>query len=232
MTVQDIFNEAYEDTNTSTANYTYAKALKKFNSLYKSVWRMIVTTQEDYFWTYWNTNLQAWAREYKVERQETDLVDEFWNVVLDDDENPIKVPWIAKVKRVKIWEDFVDATILPQLASLEEEVWYRGWMLKDNHIILNRTPEEDLEWGLRIEGIQAVNDLALTSTEDDIFPWHADLLDFLEVLVRGLKTELWEHKQDFEKADRCKAHYNERLEDMKRYITQRVQDIYYSDVQK
>jgi hypothetical protein len=58
MTLQDLFVEAYEDTNTSTANYPYSKALIKFNEIYEEVWRMIVTTQEDYFWTYWNTDLQ------------------------------------------------------------------------------------------------------------------------------------------------------------------------------
>ena len=47
-----------------------------------------------------------------------------------------------------------------------------------------------------------------------------------------LRAELWEHKQDFEKSDRCKARYEEWLEKMKRYISQRVQSIYYSDVQK
>jgi hypothetical protein len=47
----------------------------------------------------------------------------------------------------------------------------------------------------------------------------------------GLKAELREHKQDFEKADRARSRYEEEKEKMKRYITQRVQSIYYSDVQ-
>jgi hypothetical protein len=59
MTIQDLLVEAYEDTNTSTTNYPYTKALRKLNEVYSEVYRMIVTTQEDYFWTYWNTNLQA-----------------------------------------------------------------------------------------------------------------------------------------------------------------------------
>ena len=75
MTIEDIFDEAYEDTNTSKANYSYEKALRKFNALYKELYRMIVTTQEDYFWTYWNTDIQEGAREYKVEREQTQYVD-------------------------------------------------------------------------------------------------------------------------------------------------------------
>ena len=226
MTLQDLFVEAYEDTNTSTANYPYSKALTKFNEIYKRVYRMIVTTQEDYFWTWWNTDLQKWAREYKIEREQTSYT--------DSNGNTVYVPWIAKVKKVSILhDDFKDE--LKELASLEESMWEKGYVLHDNHIVLNWTPDEDIEWGLQIEWIQAINTISGTlseiNVEDVVFPWHSDLKDFYEVIMWGLKTELREHKQDFDKADRCRQYYNDRLEEMKRYITQRVQDIYYSDVQ-
>ena len=227
MTLQDLFVEAYEDTNTSTANYPYTKALVKFNELYEEVYRMIVTTQEDYFWTYWNTDLQEWAREYKVEREQTSYEDGQWNTIY--------VPWIAKVKKVSIRTDDENCYELPELSDLEEECWYKGWKLKDNHIFLNRTPTETIEWWLEIQGIEAINPISWTlseiNVEDVIFPWHSDLKYFYKVLMVWLKAELREHKQDFDKADRMKAKYDEEVEKMKRYITQRVQSIYYSDVQ-
>ncbi len=227
MTIQDLFVEAYEDTNTSTANYPYTKALVKFNELYEEVYRMIVTTQEDYFWTYWNTDLQEWAREYKVEREQTSYEDGQWNTIY--------VPWIAKVKKVSIRTDDENCYELPELSDLEEECWYKWWKLKDNHIFLNRTPTETVEWGLEIQGIEAINPISWTlseiNVEDVIFPWHSDLKHFYKVLMYGLKAELWAHKQDFDKADRARSRYEEELEKMKRYITQRVQSIYYSDVQ-
>lgn len=228
MTIQDLFVEAYEDTNTSTANYPYTKALVKFNELYEEVYRMIVTTQEDYFWTYWNTDLQEWAREYKVEREETSYVDpETWDTVY--------VPWIAKVKKVIIWDGDDSCYELPQLSDLEESSGMKWWTLKDNHIFLNWTPTETVENWLEIQGIEAINTISGTlseiNIEDVIFPWHSDLKSFYKVLMYGLKAELWEHKQDFDKADRARSRYAEELEKMKRYITQRVQSIYYSDVQ-
>ena len=225
MTIQDLFVEAYEDTNTSTANYPYSKALKKFNELYEEVYRMIVTTQEDYFWTYWNTDLQAWAREYKVEREQTSYTDSQGNTVY--------VPWIEKVKKVIIWDGDDSCYELPELSDLEESVGMKWWTLKDNHIFLNWTPTETIEWWLEIQGIQAINDISNLSSniEDVVFPWHSDLKTFNKVLMYGLKAELWEHKQDFDKADRARSRYAEELEKMKRYITQRVQSIYYSDVQ-
>ena len=227
MTIQDLFVEAYEDTNTSTANYPYTKALVKFNELYEEVYRMIVTTQEDYFWTYWNTDLQQWAREYKVEREQTSYEDpDTWDTVY--------VPWIAKVKKVVIRND-ENSYELPELSDLEESYGMKGWKLKDNHIFLNWTPTETIENWLEIQGIQAINPISWTLSEIDIedviFPWHSDLKQFYKVIMDWLKAELREHKQDFEKSDRMKARYEEWLEKMKRYITQRVQSIYYSDVQ-
>lgn len=228
MTIQDLLVEAYEDTNTSTANYPYTKGLKKLNEVYSEVYRMIVTTQEDYFWTYWTTELQAWAREYKVEREETTYTDGEWVTHI--------VPWIAKVKKVIIWTDEDNSYELQQLSSLEEDYWIKWWTLKDNHIILNFTPEETVENWLEIQGIQAINPISWTlseiNIEDAVFPWHSDLKNFYKVIMHGLKAELRDHKQDFEKCDRERARYAEELEKMKRYITQRVESIYYSDVQK
>ena len=243
MTIQDLLVEAYEDTNTSTANYPYTKALRKLNEVYSEVYRMIVTTQEDYFWTYWTTDLQQWAREYKVEREWTTLLDENENPVLDDQWNEIKVPWIEKVKKVVIrtnvgWTDEVSYE-LPELSDLEEACGYKWWKLKDNHIFLNWTPDKTIENWLEIQWIQNINPVELTDNiEDAIFPWHSDLRQFYKVLLLGLKAELWDHKQDFTKSDSTKytnwarAKYNDELEKMKRYITQRVESIYYSDVQK
>ena len=230
MTIQDLLEEAYEDTNTSTANYPYTKGLKKLNEIYSEMYRMIVTTQEDYFWTYWTTDLQQWAREYKVEREWTSYEDpDTWDTVY--------VPWIEKVKKVVIrtnvgWTDEVSYE-LPELSDLEEACGYKWWKLKDNHIFLNWTPEKDIENWLEIQGIQNINPVEATDDiEDAIFPWHSDLKQFHKVLMDWLRAELWEHKQDFEKSDRAKARYEEWLEKMKRYISQRVQSIYYSDVQK
>ena len=227
MTIQDLFVEAYEDTNTSTANYPYSKALIKFNEIYEEVWRTIVTTQEDYFWTYRTTDLQEWAREYKVEREQTSYTDSQGNTVY--------VPWIAKVKKVIVYNSDGSWYEVPELSDLEESNGMKWWKLKDNHIFLNWTPTEDVEWGLEIQWIQAINNISWTLSEidvkDAVFPWHSDLKDFYKVIMFGLKAELREHKQDFEKADRARSRYGEEVEKMKRYITQRVQSIYYSDVQ-
>lgn len=221
MTIQEIFDDAYEDTNTSVANYPYAKALRKFNKVYKEIYRLIVTTQEEYFWTYWNTDLQEWATEYKIEREQTSYIED-WETVY--------VPWIAKVEKVYLITEN-GQELLKGLPDLEQVEGMKGYVLKDNHIILNRVPEETIEGWLRLEWIQALNTLTLEDTEDALFAKQQDLRDFEQVLVDGLKVELREHKQDFEKADRARNTYEQEKEEMKRYISQRVQSIYYSNVE-
>lgn len=221
MTIEEIFQEAYEDTNTSVTNYPYAKALKKFNAMYKEIYRMIVNTQENYFRTYRNTDLQEWATEYKIEREQTSYIEE-WETVY--------VPWIAKVEKVYLITEN-GQELLKELSDLEQVEGVRGYVLKDNHIILNRVPEETIEGGLRLEWIEAVNELTLEDEEGTIFPNQQDLRDFQSVLVTGLKVELREHKQDFDKADRARNLYEQKKEEMKRYISQRVQSIYFSNVE-
>ena len=221
MTIEEIFQEAYEDTNTSVTNYPYAKALKKFNAMYKEIYRMIVNTQENYFRTYRNTDLQEWASEYKIEREQTSYIEE-WETVY--------VPWIAKVEKVYLITEN-GQELLKELSDLEQVEGVKGYVLKDNHIILNRVPEETIEGGLRLEWIEAVNELTLEDEEGSIFPNQQDLRDFESVLVAGLKVELREHKQDFDKADRARNLYEQKKEEMKRYISQRVQSIYFSNVE-
>lgn len=221
MTIEEIFKEAYEDTNTSVANYPYTKALKKFNAMYKEIYRMIVTTQENYFRTYRNTDLQEWATEYKIEREQTSYI---------EDGETVYVPWIAKVEKVYLITEN-GQELLKELSDLEQVEGVRGYVLKDNHIILNRVPEETIEGGLRLEWIEAVNELTLEDEEGSIFPNQQDLRDFESVLVAWLKVELREHKQDFDKADRARNLYEQKKEEMKRYISQRVQSIYFSNVE-
>lgn len=221
MTIEEIFQEAYEDTNTSVTNYPYAKALKKFNAMYKEIYRMIVNTQENYFRTYRNTDLQEWATEYKIEREQTSYIEE-WETVY--------VPWIAKVEKVYLITEN-GQELLKELSDLEQVEGVRGYVLKDNHIILNRVPEETIEGWLRLEWIEAVNELTLEDEEGSIFPNQQDLRDFESVLVAWLKVELREHKQDFDKADRARNLYEQKKEEMKRYISQRVQSIYFSNVE-
>ena len=221
MTIEEIFQEAYEDTNTSVTNYPYAKALKKFNAMYKEIYRMIVNTQENYFRTYRNTDLQEWATEYKIEREQTSYIEE-WETVY--------VPWIAKVEKVYLITEN-GQELLKELSDLEQVEGVRGYVLKDNHIILNRVPEETIEGGLRLEWIEALNELTLEDEEGSIFPNQQDLRDFESVLVAWLKVGLREHKQDFDKADRARNLYEQKKEEMKRYISQRVQSIYFSNVE-
>jgi hypothetical protein len=59
MTIEQILQTAYEDTNTSTANYPYTKGLKKLNEIYKELYRMITSIDENYFWNYWTTDIQT-----------------------------------------------------------------------------------------------------------------------------------------------------------------------------
>lgn len=218
--VQKLIEKSCRKTNTSLTEYWEDNILDDLNEIYSEIRRLIVNMHEDYFWTYWTTDIQEWATEYNIQRKE----------VIDETVTPaIHIPWIAKVKKVYILVDerYVE---IPQLSDYQERLWEKWYVLKDNHIILTRTPEEDIEDWLRVEGIQAINELTMESEDIDFFPWHEDLLQFQTVLYSWLKKVLRDWKQDFEKANIETWKYENKKAEMMRYIAERVQDIYYTNL--
>lgn len=73
MNVKEILAYAYGETNTSQAQVSQEKAVEKLNKIYKKLWRVIVNTQEDYFWNYWTTDIQKGATEYEIQRKEAQV---------------------------------------------------------------------------------------------------------------------------------------------------------------
>lgn len=217
--------DALTETNTSISEYWEDKIKSDALKVYVKVWRAITQTHEDYFWNYWTTDIQAWATEYAIQRQA--------QVINEWESDEYTVPWIDKVKRVliKATDDWMYLEI-PHLDDYQERAGMKGWTLKDNHIILNWIPDANIEDWLKLEGIEVVNepDMDDDTTTEDLFPWHEDLNQFIPVLATWLKVILWKAKQDFDRMNIAKQDYYEELEEMKRYITERVQDIYYTNL--
>lgn len=205
MNVKEILAYAYGETNTSQSQVSEQKAIEKLNKIYKKLWRAIVNTQEDYFWNYWTTDIQKGITEYDIQRKEVQMGNKI-------------VSGIAKIKEV-------------QIKSGENYENFEAWSLADNHIILDFLPQKDEEDWLKIIGIQAINELKLTDEEEQIFPWHEDLQEFTTVLAKGLEYELWKGKHDFEKANFAMQEHQAELQDMIRFITQRVQKIYFTKLE-
>ena len=209
--------DAVAETNTSIADYWEDKLYGDAIKIYLQVWRTISNTHEDYFWNYWFTDLQEWANEYELQ----------WQWLYSWDES---IPWIDKVKKVyiKCWDGYQE---IPQLTDWQENSWIKWWMIKDKHIILSRTPEEDVEDWLKLEWTICPNYPDMSSNDlSDLFPYHEELVNYESVLASGIKWKLWLAKQDFDKANLAKQEFLEWQEEMRRYIAERVQWIYYTNL--
>lgn len=210
--------DALTETNTSIASYwedkLYADAIK----VYLQVWRTISNTHEDYFWNYWYTDLQEGASEYELQGQ--------WLTSWDD-----TIPWIDKVKKVYIKDADGNYNEIPQLSDLQERDGMKGWTIKDKHLILSWTPEDDVEDWIKLEGTICPNYPDMSSDDSaDLFPYHEELWNYQPVLASWIKWKLWLAKQDFDKANLAKAEFYEGQEEMRRYIAERVQGIYYTNL--
>lgn len=209
--------DAVLETNTSVADYWEDKLYGDAIKVYLQVWRTISNTHEDYFWNYWFTDLQEWANEYELQGQ--------WLYSWDE-----AIPWIDKVKKVyiKCWDGYQE---IPQLTDRQENSWIKWWMIKDKHIILSWTPEEDVEDWLKLEGTICPNYPDMSSDSAiDLFPYHEELWNYETLLALWLKQILRRAKQDFDKANLAKQEFLEWQEEMRRYIAERVQWIYYTNL--
>ena len=209
--------DALLETNTSASEYWTTKLSADCSKAYIRIRREITQTHEDFFWNYWITDLQEWATEYAIQRE--------WDTTWDT-----PIPWIDKVKKVYIkqWDNYVE---LPQLADIQEREGVKGWTLKDNHIILNREPSEDIEDWLKLEGTCIMNIPDWTDNgDDDIFPLRPELEYYKPIIATELRIRLWRAKQNFDKEKEAKQDYAEELAELKRFITERVQWIYYTNL--
>ena len=214
--------DALLETNTNKVEYWEDKLARDCQKAYQRIRREITQVHEDFFWNYWITDIQAWANEYEIQRE--------WVTVNEWEEDEYVIPWTDKVKKVYIkqWDRYVE---LPQLSDWEEREWVKGWTLKDNHIILNWIPDEDIEDWIKLEGTCIINQPDWTEDEDaDIFPNWQELDYYKPIIATNLKITLWRHKQDFEKEGIAKQDYQEELAELKRFITERVQWIYYTNL--
>ena len=214
--------DALKETNTSKTEYWEDKLIRDCQKVYQRIRREITQVHEDFFWNYWITDIQAWANEYEIQRE--------WVTVNEWEDDEYIVPWIDKVKRVYLlqWDTYVE---LPQLSDYQERAGMKGWVLKDNHIILTWAPEEDITDWLKLEGTCIINQPDWTEdSDDDIFPNWKELDYYKPIIATNLKIALWRSKQDFDKENIAKQDYQEELMEMKRYITERVQSIYYTNL--
>lgn len=208
MDIKKIFKVAREQTNTSKEKYTDEQLIVDLNFLYQRIRRELVARDENYFWTWRKTDIKENTSEYRLEEITG-----------------------TKSGMYTIKEVLLNGEHLPLLSDSEAKSGKKGWQILDDHIILNWSPQEDQTQALKVVGIQTVNDLTLYDTESAIFPWHSTLRVLDEVLIMGLCAKIREGKNDFDKADRAEAKFEQRLNQVLARLTQRVQSVFYTNLE-
>lgn len=210
MNVKEIIKIAKYKTNTSDnwGNYDQDFILPQLNFVYKRIWRKLSTWTGKYFRTSWTTDIIKDQNEYTLD----------WTYF----------QWMRKLLWVEILNNG-EYSRLEELSELQtEKEW---WVLKNNSIFLYPIPKEDSADGIKVFWIQTIPDLTLESTEDDIFPWHSQLRDIHSVLASGLMVELWEGKEDFDKAEREKIKFESLLHEVVYDLMSRVPSASYSSLE-
>ena len=177
MDVSTIINLSRNQTWTTAWQIADADYLTYLNIIYKDIFSRLSVNSKKYTWQSYTTDIVAWQQEYIIP-QPSDT--QTWlKLVLDCF---YIHEW--KDKRIPIY----DASINIDYEINKNKKPY--WVLRDGSIFIYPVPEEDIEWGLRLEWKYIPLDLTLTNTSDEIKlapEYHNILVKWLNSLVFGIQ---------------------------------------------
>jgi hypothetical protein len=197
MDVSTIINLSRKQTSTTAWQIADADYLTYLNIIYKDIFSRLSVNAKKYTWQSYTTDVVAWQQEYIIP-QPSDT--QTWlKLVLDCF---YIHEW--KDKRIPIY----DASINIDYEINKNKKPY--WVLRDGSIFIYPVPEEDIEWGLRLEWKYIPLDLTLTDTQEDI----KLAPEYHNILVKGLNSLVFGEKQVFDKQQLREGYYLQAIQQM------------------
>lgn len=191
MDFADIITLARTQTNTSIGQISDATMLIYGNIAYHLIEnRIIKEISDDYFYTYFTTNLTSWTNEYTIPASSS------------------TVKWVKRILSVEVKYSATDPTRTLAVNRQNDNYWvaidylatYQDksnpiYDIKDSSIFLYPTPTETVSWWLVMQAIVNLIDLTLSDTEDKIFPNATELRAWHYMIAEWMKQFIYDNKQ-------------------------------------
>lgn len=197
MDVSTIINLSRKQTNTSAGQISDTDYLNYLNITYKDIFSRLSVNSKKYTWQSYTTDVVAWQQEYIIPQPSNTQT--WLKLVLDCF---YIHEW--KDKRIPIY----DASINIDYETNKNKKPYG--VLRDGSIFIYPVPEEDIEWGLRLEWKYIPLDLALTNTSDEI----KLAPEYHNILVKWLNSLVFGEKQVFDKQQLREGYYLQAIQQM------------------
>ena len=203
MTVSEIIWLARTLTHTTPTQVTDTVALQYLNIVYHNIENTIITdVNEDYFWDKFTTDLIDWQNEYVL--QTASFSSNWVRKVLDVEVKYTNAQpyyqWIDwnSLSNFKYTEDYLRDNLSKDSAFFELREW---------SLFIYPKPTETVTNWLRLNAIVTLPDLAITDTEDKIFPHQSSLRDFHYLIAIGMKQYIYSQQREFWEKDNAAQEY-------------------------
>lgn len=194
MDVSTIITLSRNQTWTTTWQIADADYLTYLNIIYKDIFSRLSVNSKKYTWQTYYTDVVAGQNEY-ILPQPSDT--QTWiKLVLD-----CFYTHNNETKRIPLYDSSINIKY-----EINQNKKPYG-VLRDGSIFLYPTPEEDIEWWLRIEWKYIPLDLELTTESDEI----KLAPEYHNILVKGLNSLVFWEKQVFDKQQLREWYYQQAI---------------------
>lgn len=182
---QDIVDYATEHT---WVSITYAKALKYVQKRRNYIIESIrAKFWENFFYKTYYTNIVAGTNQYDIPTSSASD----WRII-NIKRVEVKLLWTDTYRAYIPW-DIRDIESTDSLAVNSQYLYE----IRNNSIFLYPTPTESITDWLFIEWLVNLPDMSVSSIEEDIFGWHTEMRQFIQLIMDWLCADLYASNRQY-----------------------------------
>jgi len=213
MDYQDIVDYATEHT---WIDITYAKALKYVQKRRNYILDCIRSKLwEKYFYQTYYTDIVAWQNEYTLPVSSSTSGN-----VLNVRRVEVKQKSTDIYRKYIVWDDR-DLQSTDYLEKANTWIYELRWL----SIFLYPTPLESVTQWMFIEWVINLSDITVSSIELDIFWWHTELRQYIQLIADWLCADLFASNRQYDDKQIAENDYQTNINNMIRSISNRGNSI-------
>lgn len=202
---------------------SYDDALLYFNKRRNEIVNIIKDrVNKDFFFDIFSTDLVSWQREYPLpQASDTDVG--ITNI------ERIEVKYRSSDEYREVKENrTLSKKSRDELANIS--INDGSYIVRDSSLFLFPTPTENIVDWLIMYATNTLRDVTVSSTADDIFQWHSELREYVQLIADGVVIDLYAKARQYDDKNIAQQDYNDNIQKMIKALSNRTLEIAYSEM--
>lgn len=202
---------------------SYADALPYFNKRRNEIVNIIKDrVNKDFFFDIFTTDLVSWQREYPLPIASDSTV------------------WITNIERLEMYDKSTDTyrslkenkiltnKSFDELANIHPSKW--SYIVRDSSLFIFPTPTENITDWIVMYATNTLRDVTESSTADDIFQWHSELREYMQLIADGVVIDLYAKARQYDDKNIAQQDYNDNIQKMIKALGNRTLVVAYEEM--